>query len=127
MNITELSLRRPVTTVMLFVCFAAIGAISARLLPLEYFPSIEFPFVQVQVPYQGSTPEEVERLITKPIEEALSTIGGIEDMRSDSDQNGASIGMISTSALGLNANPPWTVHDSSRCSLRLRATASAAP
>lgn len=101
MNITELALRRPVTTVMLFVCFAAIGAISARLLPLEYFPSIEFPFVQVQVPYQGSTPEEVERLITKPIEEALSTIGGIEDMRSDSDQNGANIGIF----FGWQADP----------------------
>jgi HAE1 family hydrophobic/amphiphilic exporter-1 len=101
MNITELALRRPVTTVMLFVCFAAIGAISARLLPLEYFPSIEFPFVQVQVPYQGSTPEEVERLITKPIEEALATIGGIEDMRSDSDQNGASIGIF----FGWEADP----------------------
>ncbi len=101
MNITELSIRRPVTTVMLFVCFAAIGAISARLLPLEYFPSIEFPFVQVNVPYQGSTPEEVERLITKPIEEALATIGGIEDMRSESSQNGANIGVF----FGWGADP----------------------
>ncbi len=101
MNITELSIRRPVTTVMLFVCFAAIGAISAKLLPLEYFPSIEFPFVQVNVPYQGSTPEEVERLITKPIEEALSTIGGIEDMRSESSQNGANIGVF----FGWGADP----------------------
>jgi len=101
MNITELSLRRPVTTVMLFICFAAIGAISARLLPLEYFPSIEFPFVEINVPYQGSTPEEVERLITRPIEEAISTIGGIEDMRSESSQNGANIGVF----FGWGADP----------------------
>ena len=101
MNITELAIRRPVTTVMLFVCFAAIGAISAKLLPLEYFPSIEFPFVQVNVPYQGSTPEEVERLITKPIEEALATIGGIEDMRSESSQDGAFVGVF----FGWQADP----------------------
>jgi HAE1 family hydrophobic/amphiphilic exporter-1 len=90
-NVTEIALRRPVTTVMLFVCFAAIGAISAKLLPLEYFPDIEFPAVFVQVPYQGSTPEEVERLITRPIEEAVSTIGGIENLRSSSSQNEAGI------------------------------------
>lgn len=94
MNITELSLRRPVTTTMLFVCFALIGAISAKLLPLEYFPSIEFPAVFVQVPYQGSTPEEVERLITKPIEEAVATIGGIQQMQSESNQNGAQVGVF---------------------------------
>jgi len=94
MHLTELSLRRPVTTTMLFVCFALIGAISARLLPLEYFPSIEFPAVFVNVPYQGSTPEEVERLITKPIEEAIATIGGIQQMESQSNQNGAQVGIF---------------------------------
>jgi HAE1 family hydrophobic/amphiphilic exporter-1 len=94
MNLTELSLRRPVTTTMLFVCFALIGAISAKLLPLEYFPSIEFPAVFVQVPYQGSTPEEVERLITKPVEEAIATIGGIQQMESESNQNGAQVGIF---------------------------------
>jgi HAE1 family hydrophobic/amphiphilic exporter-1 len=91
MNLTDIALRRPVTTVMLFVCFAAIGAISAKLLPLEFFPDIEFPAVFVQVPYQGSTPEEVERLITRPIEEAVSTIGGIQRLRSNSSQNEAGI------------------------------------
>jgi HAE1 family hydrophobic/amphiphilic exporter-1 len=94
MNITELSLRRPVTTAMLFVSFAVIGGISARLLPLEYFPSIEFPAVFVNIPYQGSTPEEVERLITKPIEEAVATIGGIQQLRSESNQNGAQVGIF---------------------------------
>lgn len=94
MNITELALRRPVTTTMLFVCFALIGGISAKLLPLEFFPSIEFPAVFVEVPYQGSTPEEVERLITKPLEEAVATLGGIQRMRSESSQNGAQVGVF---------------------------------
>lgn len=87
MNITEFALKRPVTVMVVFTCFAAIGVIAARLLPLEYFPDIEFPFIAVQVPYQGSSPEEVERLITKPIEESLGTLSGVKRMTSTSDAN----------------------------------------
>jgi len=87
MNLTDFALKRPVTVMVVFACFAAIGAIAARLLPLEYFPDIEFPFISVQVPYQGSSPEEVERLITKPIEESLATLSGVKRMTSTSDAN----------------------------------------
>lgn len=87
MNITDFALKRPVTVMVIFTCFAAIGVIAARLLPLEYFPDIEFPFIAVQVPYQGSSPEEVERLITKPMEESLATLSGVKRMTSVSDAN----------------------------------------
>jgi HAE1 family hydrophobic/amphiphilic exporter-1 len=86
-NITEFALKRPVTVMVIFTCFAAIGVIAARLLPLEYFPDIEFPFIAVQVDYQGSSPEEVERLITKPIEESMATLSGVKRMTSTSDAN----------------------------------------
>jgi HAE1 family hydrophobic/amphiphilic exporter-1 len=88
---TEFSLRRPVTTVMVFVALALTGIVSMRLLPLEKFPDIEFPGIFIQVPYPGSTPEEVERLITRPIEEALATLSGVERMRSTSRQDQAEI------------------------------------
>ena len=91
MKHTEFSLRRPVTTVMVFVALALMGLVSSRLLPLEKFPDIEFPGLFIQVPYPGSTPEEVERLITRPIEEALATLSGVERMRSTSRQNQAEI------------------------------------
>ena len=73
MKHTEFAMRRPVTTVVVFVALALVGLIASRLLPLEKFPDIEFPGIFVQIPYQGSTPEEVERLITRPVEEALAT------------------------------------------------------
>ncbi|MGD9258302.1 MAG: efflux RND transporter permease subunit, partial [Gammaproteobacteria bacterium] len=91
MKHTELALRRPVTTVMTFVALALIGLVSVRLLPLEKFPDIQFPGIFIQVPYQGSTPEEVERLITRPIEESLATLSGVERMRSTSRQDQAEI------------------------------------
>lgn len=89
MSITGASLRRPITTLMVFVCFGMIGLIATKLMPLEFFPDIEFPGVLIEVPYQGSSPEEVERLIARPIEEALSTMGGIRMMRSNSTQDQA--------------------------------------
>ncbi|NQV87278.1 MAG: efflux RND transporter permease subunit, partial [Woeseiaceae bacterium] len=91
MKHTELALRRPVTTVVVFVALSLVGLLAAKLLPLEKFPDIEFPGIFVQIPYDGSTPEEVERLITRPVEEALATLSGVEEMFSSSDENQAQI------------------------------------
>ena len=88
---TDIALRRPVTTVVMFVALALVGLIAARLLPLEKFPDIEFPGIFIQVPYEGSTPEEVERLITRPIEEALATLSGVEEMVSTSSESQAQV------------------------------------
>jgi HAE1 family hydrophobic/amphiphilic exporter-1 len=91
MKHTEFALRRPVTTVVTFVALALVGLIASRLLPLEKFPDIEFPGIFIQVPYPGSTPEEVERLITRPVEEALATLSGVETMFSSSEEGQAQI------------------------------------
>ncbi len=91
MRHTEVALRRPVTTVVVFVALALVGLIASRLLPLEKFPDIEFPGIFIQVPYPGSTPEEVEQLITRPIEEALATLSGVEQMFSSSREGQAEI------------------------------------
>lgn len=91
MKHTEIALRRPVTTIVIFVALSLIGLIASRLLPLEKFPDIEFPGIFIQIPYSGSTPDEVERLITRPVEEALATLSGVERMFSSSDEDQAQI------------------------------------
>jgi len=88
---TDIALRRPVTTVMVFLALTLIGLIATRLLPLEQFPDIAFPGMQVTIPYAGSTPEEIEELITRPVEEALSTLSGIKELRSTSRENESEI------------------------------------
>jgi len=100
MRHTEFSLRRPVTVTMIFAALAGIGLISSRLLPLEQFPDIEWPGFFINIPYEGSTPEEVERLITRPAEAALSTLSGVKRMRSTSRADGAQIWM----EYGFNSN-----------------------
>ena len=93
MNLAETALRRPVTSLMVFACLVVIGIVASRLLPLEFFPDIDAPFLGVEIPYPGSTPEEVEKRITQPAEEALATISGIKRMQSDSRESGASINL----------------------------------
>ena len=91
MKHTEIALRRPITTFVVFVALALVGLIASRLLPLEQFPDIEFPGIFIQIPYEGSTPEEIERLITRPVEEALATLSGVERMFSTSTENQSQI------------------------------------
>ncbi|MFC3193826.1 efflux RND transporter permease subunit [Marinicella sediminis] len=90
-RLAAFSLRRPVTITMMFLTLVTIGMISSRLLPLESMPDIKFPFFNVFVPYEAGTPAEVERSITRPLEEAIATIGDIERLNSNSGTNGANV------------------------------------
>lgn len=93
MNLTALALRKPVTTFMLCLTMLLTGITASQLLPLEKWPGIDIPEMMINAPYQASTPAEVERLVTKPLEEALSTMGGIIRLNSNSTENGAEIGI----------------------------------
>jgi HAE1 family hydrophobic/amphiphilic exporter-1 len=84
------ALQRPVTVLMLFASAVMIGLLAARLLPLEYFPELDAPFVMVEIPYPGSTPEEVEQQIVRPVEEVLATLSGIQRMRATASADKAS-------------------------------------
>ena len=89
-----LAVRRPVTTLMVAASVMLMGVVALRLLPLEFFPDVDFPGMLITLPYPGSTPEEVERLITRPVEEVLATMGGIQRMNSRSEESGATIFMF---------------------------------
>lgn len=91
MSIAEFSIRRPVTTIMCFVSLVVVGLIAAFRLPLEALPDISAPFLFVELPYTGSTPDEVERNLVRPAEEALATMTGIKRMRSQATADGANI------------------------------------
>ncbi|WP_295360407.1 efflux RND transporter permease subunit [Arenimonas sp.] len=91
MSIAELSMRRPVTVIMFFISMVVIGLIAAFRLPLEQFPDLNAPFIAVELPYPGSTPEEVERGLVRPVEEALSTLQGIKNINSMSRADGGSV------------------------------------
>ena len=91
--LTRLALSRPVTITMLFISLLLFGGLASRLLPLEMFPGIDIPQLYVNVPYNNASPAEVERLITRPLEEALATVSGIKQMRSFSNENSGEVSL----------------------------------
>ena len=71
---------------MIILAFAVIGLYSLSDLGIDMFPDIEFPFVMVMTIYPGAGPEEVETLISKPIEEEVGSINGIKNIQSVSQE-----------------------------------------
>ena len=94
MNIPKFSTRRPVTISMLFIALIAIGIVSYQGLGLDLLPDMSFPISAVMVSYPGVAPEEIETLITIPLEEVLSTIHRIDTISSMS-QEGSSLLLLS--------------------------------
>jgi HAE1 family hydrophobic/amphiphilic exporter-1 len=86
MLITEGSIRRPITTTMIFLIVITLGMISFRFLPVDLLPPIETPELSVQVSYPNVGPEEIEQLITEPLENALAIVANIERMTSFSQE-----------------------------------------
>jgi len=91
MSPARFAMDRPVTIIMIFISMIIVGLVSSRLLPLEYFPGVDVPFIVLDMPYQGSTPEEVEREITRPAEEVIATLSGIKRLQSTSSSNGSQL------------------------------------
>ncbi|MBD3176355.1 MAG: MMPL family transporter [Armatimonadia bacterium] len=86
MWLTHVAIRRPVAMSMLFVALAILGLQSWGKLPKQLFPDVEIPVMTVRTIYPGAGPEEVERLIVEPIEEAVSTINRVDDVRGTSTE-----------------------------------------
>jgi HAE1 family hydrophobic/amphiphilic exporter-1 len=93
MNLPEFSIRKPVSIIVAMLIFITIGVISILKLPLEMMPDTSFPGLMVQVPYPSSSPEEVERTITRPLEDMLATINNLENLSSTSSASSSNIHM----------------------------------
>ena len=74
MNLTELSVRRPVTGVMVFLCLTILGVFTFSRLKLDMLPDIEFPLVAIITEYPGAGPDSIEQLVTRPIEAAMASV-----------------------------------------------------
>ncbi|HET9234441.1 MAG TPA: efflux RND transporter permease subunit, partial [Candidatus Eisenbacteria bacterium] len=93
MWLTRLAVRHPVTTSMLLLSLLVLGGISIFRLPLNFLPNENFPQIQVMIPYQNGIPAQVEREIARPVEEVLSTLGGVKEIYSYSDPEQCIVGV----------------------------------
>ncbi|MEQ8524554.1 efflux RND transporter permease subunit [Gracilimonas sp.] len=86
MPITETSIKRPIATSMVFLIIITLGVIGFRFLPVDLLPPIEYPQLTVATEYSNVGPEEMEQIITEPIENALAGVPGVERVRSSSSE-----------------------------------------
>jgi len=91
MKLSEFAVNRPVTTTMLILSTIVLGLLSVNRIPLVFLPDINRPNLRIFTSYQGSNPEEIERLITRPLEEIMGTVPGLKSMQSNSTASNSSI------------------------------------
>ena len=87
MHLTQLAIRRPAFITMIFVALAVIGIYSYNQMGVDLLPKMDWPIVSVVTVYPGAGPREVENDVSKPIEDALSSLNNIDNIRSYSNEN----------------------------------------
>ncbi len=122
MWLTRVSILRPVTIMMVVFAIVVLGLLSLQKLPVDLYPKIDFPFVTVTAVYSGTGPQEIETLITKPLEDAVSTISGVKNVTSTSARRGSPPSR-SSSISAPNLTPPTMTcgRRSTRCEWTCRA------
>src|SRR4029453_16277563 len=70
-----------------------LGVVSLTRLGIDLFPDVNFPFVNISVIYPGASPEEVETLVSKPIEDAVAGINGVKRVISSSTDSHSMVGV----------------------------------
>jgi len=91
LSLPELAIRRHVTTLMMIVSLVVLGGVALVRLPLAFLPDMEFPRLYVKVPYPNASPDQVERLIVRPIEDVLGSVNGLKRLSSQSSASGGTV------------------------------------
>ena len=91
MSIPRIAIERPVTMFMISMVIILLGAISLTRLPVDLMPDTQYPTISVSVGYAGVGPLEMEELVTRPIEQAVSAVAGLERVDSTSSEGRANI------------------------------------
>ncbi|MBM3500612.1 MAG: efflux RND transporter permease subunit, partial [Armatimonadetes bacterium] len=87
MWLTQVAVRRRVTMLMVVGAVMILGATRMRHMPLEFFPQVDFPVVTVSTVYPGAGPDEIEQRVTKPLEDAVAILNGVDELNSTSQEN----------------------------------------
>jgi hydrophobic/amphiphilic exporter-1 (mainly G- bacteria), HAE1 family len=84
MSIYSSSVKRPITTILIFVGFMVMGLYSLSKLPVDLYPEMELPFVVVYSTYPGASASDMETNVTRPLEDALNSVSKLKEMTSTS-------------------------------------------
>src|SRR5262245_28542437 len=82
MTLADLSIKRPTFITCIIIIMLAVGTLCMERLGVDLFPDVTFPIVVVTTAYPGAGPQEIETLVTKPLEDEISTLSGIKRLSS---------------------------------------------
>ncbi|MGV3516123.1 efflux RND transporter permease subunit [Luteitalea sp.] len=91
MSIPRTAIERPVTMFMISAVIVLLGAISLVRLPVDLLPDLSFPSLTVRVSYPGVGPREIEETITRPIEQTVSAVAGLDQLNSTSSEGSSTV------------------------------------
>lgn len=91
MSLSDLCIRRPVFTWVLVAAPVVLGIVSYFELGVDLFPKVDFPVISISASLPGASAEEMETTVTKPLEESLNTISGIDELRSTTREGSSTI------------------------------------
>ncbi len=87
MSIYSSAVKKPITTIMIFMAVIVFGLYSLRFLPIDLYPEIDPPYVTVMTTYAGANAEEIETNVTKIVEDGLNSVDDLKEITSSSQDN----------------------------------------
>ncbi len=93
MTLPDLAIKRPVTTLMVIVCLVVLGGVALTRLPLAFLPEIIEPELFINLPYSNASPEQIERMIVRPVEDAVGSVKGLKSLWSSCRRDGGNVRM----------------------------------
>ena len=103
MDISRFAVKRPIGIVILTLIVILIGSISLSRLPIDMMPDITRPTLSISTTYTNASPQEIEQLITKPIEQAMSSVQGVQEVTSVSMEGNSNVRVTFTWGVDLDA------------------------
>ncbi|MBR6285010.1 MAG: efflux RND transporter permease subunit, partial [Muribaculaceae bacterium] len=87
MSLYSSAVKRPVTTILIFVAIAIIGLFSLQKLPIDLYPDIDTNTIMVMTSYQGASAQDIEQNLTRPLENTLNSVEHLKHITSNSREN----------------------------------------
>lgn len=91
MSVAGFSVRRPVFISMVSCIVVVLGGVALKRLPVDLYPEVDYPSCSIATTYDDASPEEMEELITRPIERQISAVAGIKEIGSSSSEENSNI------------------------------------
>jgi len=103
MKLSRFAVHRPIFTIMVTLIVLILGGVSLIRLPIDLMPDITYPTLSISTTYENASPEEIEELVTRRIEEAMSAVPGVEEVTSISTEGASRVRVSFTWGTDLDA------------------------